>query len=126
MHHFVVCVQRWSSTLGSQAPTLRLSSRDTGINLFVRFIEQDAFVGVGDDDATMLKLNENENELKELRTFTDLIHSKNKVILSSAYLRIPVNITQWTLGSAFGTALYQIVLHICKSATVPLCDTFTR
>lgn len=27
----------------------------------------------------MLKLNENENELKELRTFTDLVHSKNKV-----------------------------------------------
>ncbi|CAN0517417.1 unnamed protein product, partial [Scytosiphon promiscuus] len=38
---------------------------------------QDAFHGGGDDDSLLIKANENENELKELRTFTDLIHSKN-------------------------------------------------
>lgn len=40
---------------------------------------QDAFNEIGEDDAPLIKMNENENELKELRTFTDLVHSKNKV-----------------------------------------------
>lgn len=34
----------------------------------------------------MIKANENENELKELRTFTDLVHSKNKVMAAIDWL----------------------------------------
>lgn len=48
---------------------------------------QDAFHGVGDDDSLLIKANENENELKELRTFTDLIHSKNKVRMAKKFHR---------------------------------------
>lgn len=60
---------------------------------------QDAFHGVGDDDSLLIKANENENELKELRTFTDLIHSKNKVrmaekiILQCAYISCSERLT---------------------------------
>ncbi|CAM9831714.1 unnamed protein product [Scytosiphon promiscuus] len=46
----------------------------------------DAFNGIGEDDAPLIKTNENENELKELRTFTDLIHSKNKVMSAIDWL----------------------------------------
>lgn len=47
-----------------------------------RMDSQDTFTSVGDgldDDVATLKANDNENELKELRTFADLVHSKNKV-----------------------------------------------
>ncbi|CAB1102561.1 unnamed protein product [Ectocarpus sp. CCAP 1310/34] len=48
--------------------------------------QEDAFNGIGEDDAPLTKTNENEDELKELRTFTDLVHSKNKVMSAIDWL----------------------------------------
>ena len=75
-----------SSDYSRQAVALRSSPGRRRCNRFLVWVcaywpppTQDAFNGIGEDDAPMMKTNENENELKELRTFTDLIHSKNKV-----------------------------------------------
>lgn len=85
-----------------------------------------------DDDAPTLKLNENENELKELRTFTDLVHSKNKasklafiVLVLTTYnlehvarhgLRLAERVTLWKARSLYVYLQYRFaVFHdLCQ------------